>query len=60
MDYKVRDGRIFELEKVFENDNHINLWADYYNWGIGIHFSLGDTRKFFSIYFLCIHLDIWF
>lgn len=59
MKLKVRNGQIFEFGKVYENDNRICLWADYHNWGLGINFSLGDSRRFFTIDLLCVHLDVW-
>lgn len=56
---KVRDGCIFSIEKVFKNDNMISLRMDYLNWGVGVNLSVGDSRLFFQVYFLCLHLDVW-
>ena len=60
MQLKVRDGTIFELEKVFKNDNYINLRMDYLDWGIGFNFCVGDSKRYIDIDLLCFHLWIWF
>jgi hypothetical protein len=51
---------IFIFEKYSKNDNAIFFNIDLYNWGIGIDFRIGDSRRFLTIDLLCIHLELWF
>ena len=59
MKLKVRDGTIFEFEKLFKNDNYINFRGDMLDWGIGTNFRVGDSRRYINIDLLCFHLWIW-
>lgn len=59
MKTKIRNGLVFNLEKFSKNDNYISLYMDYFSWGLGIDFYVGDSRRFFRIDLLCFHLDIW-
>jgi len=60
METKIRNGEIFNLEKSFDNDNYTSFRADYFDWGLGANFYIGDSRRYFKIDLLCFHLDIWF
>ena len=60
MQLKVRDGNMFEFEKVFKNDKYISFRGDYLDWGIGFDFYIGDSRRYFKVDLICLHLDVWF
>lgn len=60
MKLKARSGVLFEFSHVFKNDNYVELRCDLYDFGIGIDFAVGDSRRYFELDFLFLHLLIWF
>lgn len=56
---KCRDA-VFVWHKDLKNDNRIEIEIDFYNFGLGFNYKLGDSRRFFDLDLLFLHLWVWF
>jgi len=57
---KARNGILFSFDKITANDNHISFYFDWYEFGVGVNYRIGDSRRFFDVDILFLHLTIWF
>ena len=59
LELKMRNP-IYSFEKTTKNDNYIQFMIDLHNFGIGFDYRLGDSRRYFNLDLLWLHLNIWF
>jgi len=57
---KARNGILFDVMKDLKNDNLIWVYWDWFDVGFGLNFRIGDSRRFFNLDFLFLHLEVWF
>jgi hypothetical protein len=51
---------VYTYEQFSDNDNYFRFEVDFNHWGFGINYRLGDSRRFFVLDLLFLHLEIWF
>jgi hypothetical protein len=60
MKIRCRNGYGYEFEKVFKNDNYLNIRLNSLEWGLGFNFSIGDSRRFLKMDVTFLHVEVWF
>jgi hypothetical protein len=48
---------LFGFEKIFKNNNSIDIVMNFHSWGLGLNFSISDSRIWFDFDFLCWHFS---
>ena len=57
---KARNGEVFSIGTFSKNDNYIELSMNWYSFGMGGKYHIGDSRRFFDVDFLWFGFELWF
>lgn len=55
-----KNGVLFDVFHIFENDASVALSWDWYRLGFGIRHYMGETRSIFSIDFIFLTFEVWY
>lgn len=55
---KIRNGEIFTYNKEFNNGNYLEFQLNYYSFGLGFDWMLGDSAMYFNLHLLFFRVFI--